>query len=154
MQHSRKRVLYFFANCDIIINKRLVIISKTEEYSMKRNENIKMDQYLIRLDFTDDQNSLVPRFSTGKLYHIIQNVCKNYAGSFSIRKIDGGYVYSDGVFKETAEMHIKVNGVTENEADMIAADLCAFFEMDKVTVGKQVIEYHTVEEQLSEPSDE
>ena len=66
---------------------------------MNRSENIEMTQYTIVLDLTEDKNRMIPKFSTGKLYHIIKNVCENYCGSFSARRIDGGFSYENGEYE-------------------------------------------------------
>lgn len=102
--------------------------------------------FVIKLELNFDEN--YPKFTTGKLYHIIQNVCKSYTGNFTIKRFDGGVVFEDDSFKEQDLVVVKLSGVNEKEADMIAADLCAFFSLSSVEVSKELVESHTVQDKL------
>lgn len=113
---------------------------------MNVSEEKTNEQYVLSFRIIEDE--INPKFSFGKLQHIIQNVCRSYSGEFSVKRLDIGCVYEDGVFEEAEDMIIRVQNVTRDEADAIAADLCAFLNLDEVAVSKSSYTYHTVRDDL------
>lgn len=109
-------------------------------------EKIKQELFVIKMELDFDED--YPKFTTGKMYHIIQNVCKTYTGNFTVKRFDGGVVFENGEFKEQDLVVVKLSGVNEQEADMIAADLCAFFDLEGVSVSKEISESHMVFDKL------
>lgn len=111
------------------------------------SEETARKKYTITMD-VDDDNEILMSYSTGKIIHVIQEVCKSFVGYFTVEKIDGGYIYEDGVFKRRNCFVMSFLDTDKKTIDEMAADLCAFFGCDSLEISSTDFCCHTVSEKL------
>lgn len=92
-------------------------------------------RYEICVGFNDGDTK-TQKFSEEIYEKIIINVCKGYKISYSISKLSGGYIHDDGTFTKENSACIMLIGITDQQAEEIAKDLCAFFNKESVLVMK------------------
>ena len=106
--------------------------------------NVKrLEKTTIYIDQSDIDTDL-PRFSNGKLLHIVTEVCKNYIGSFTVSNVEGGILYEDGNLTSQRKIAITFYHSDIAQVNEMAADLCAFFDKKSVVVEREPIAQYTV----------
>ena len=114
---------------------------------MKITNEISGTRYRVLIDRYED-NERVDSASTGKLIHLIHDICKNYTGEFMIESIDGGYIYKNGELKSRRKLAITFIDADKDAVDSMAADLCAFFKRSSVQVEASPVKWYSVEETI------
>ena len=107
------------------------------------SEHKKLLSYTITVSANRLDEDGIPVFSYGKLLHVMQNICSNYTGSFSISHVTE-HVFCDGKFSEEDRSVITLEGTPEEDVNAIAEDLCTFLQIDKVRIRKFEGEYYSV----------
>ena len=103
--------------------------------------------YTVVLD-ADNENSELNNYSTGKLIHLIQTICKSYVGKFTVDKVDTGYIFENGVMRRNDCFVLNFFDTDEDTVNNIAADLCAFFKCNDVYISRREEYRHTVKESI------
>lgn len=93
------------------------------------------NRYEICVGFNDGDEK-IQKYSEETYEKIITNVCKGYRIAYSINKMVGGYIYDDGTFVKENSACIVLVGATDEQAEEIAKDLCAFFNQESVMIVK------------------
>ena len=114
---------------------------------MKITNEITGTRYRVLIDRYED-NERVDSASTGKLIHLIHDICKSYTGEFVIESLEGGYVYKNGELKSRRKLAITFVDADKDTVDSLAADLCAFFKRSSVLVEASPVARYNVEETI------
>ena len=104
-------------------------------------------RYEICVGFNDG-DTREQKFSEELYEKIIINVCRGYRISYSINKLSGGYIHEDGTFVKENSASIILIGVSEQQVEEIAKDLCVFFHQESVLIMKSTVSYRFLSEQL------
>lgn len=93
------------------------------------------NRYEICVGFNDGDEK-IQKYSEETYEKIITNVCKGYKVCYSISKMSGGFIHEDGTFVKENSACIMLIGVTDEQVEEIAKDLCAFFNQASVMIIK------------------
>lgn len=108
-----------------------------------KSEPKNVTTYVLKFVPKSGEDANGPFFSFGKLLHVAQNISSNYAKQFSI-KTDSQYIFSEDDIERVEVISIELPDITEETADSLAEDLCAFLKLSKVEIVKNVAEKHIV----------
>ena len=114
---------------------------------MISTEEKKETIYTVLLD-NDNEESELNNYSTGKLVHLIQTICKSYVGKFTVRKEESGYIYENGTMRRNDCFVLNFFDTGEDTINNIAADLCAFFKCKDVCVNRREEYRHIVKDSI------
>ena len=114
---------------------------------MISTEEKKETIYTVILD-NDNEESELNNYSTGKLVHLIQTICKSYVGKFTVRKEESGYIYENGTMRRNNSFVLNFFNADEETINNIAADLCAFFKCKDVYISRREEYRHIVKDSI------
>lgn len=105
------------------------------------------DAYIIHIGM-NDKNAYEQIIDTDAVVRIIKSVCNGYGVLFSTYLQQGGYIHSDGNYIQEKSAAIKLIGISEDDVNNVAADLCCFLNQETELIEKRTCSYYTVSETL------
>lgn len=78
--------------------------------------------------------------TSSRLQSLIFTVCSGYRVSYSSGFEKGGSVREDGTFAAGESYVVTMTGATDEMAESVARDLCAFLDRKQVTITRDTVE--------------
>lgn len=96
----------------------------------------------------NDSVSKTQIFETEKYIRILKDVCCGYHTAFSFDVIEGGYIHDNGEFTKETTLQLTLIDVDSETVNVIAKDLCAFFNQESVLITESRIRSYYVREKI------